>query len=126
MDAVQIPQDESVIFRDANTEEMFFVVLRNFLPDEAVRERMVSVCRDITNSRRDDRREDPGRLTHFGYTAGSRHDRQIQMAAPNTRQNTAAKRRREAQLNVGAQGMAGSEYTDLFSPLLLYSTLPRR
>ncbi|KAI0390419.1 hypothetical protein F5Y17DRAFT_468965 [Xylariaceae sp. FL0594] len=102
-----IPQDESVIFRDAETKQVVFVVLRDFLADEAVRESMISVCKELTNSRRDDRREDPGRLTHFGYTAGSRHDRQIQTAAPNTRQDTAPKRRREAQLSTRAQGMAG-------------------
>lgn len=69
---------------------------------------MVDVCKRIVNSRRDDRREDPGRLVHFGYTCGSRHDRLIQMATPCVKQNTAAKWRKEAQLNLDAQGMAGS------------------
>ncbi|KAI3337644.1 hypothetical protein HD806DRAFT_477286 [Xylariaceae sp. AK1471] len=79
---------------------------------------MVDVCRKITNSRRDDRREDPGRLVHFGYTCGSRHDRKIQMAAPCVRQNTAAKRKNEAQLNINAQGMAGGELQYLYNPPL--------
>ncbi|KAI1136383.1 hypothetical protein F5Y05DRAFT_420136 [Hypoxylon sp. FL0543] len=82
-----IPQDESVIFRDADTKEIVLV--------EAIK------------YRRDDRREDPGMLVHFGYTCGSRHQPQIQLAACCVRLSTKEKREREDRLNRNAQGMAG-------------------
>ncbi|KAH9883872.1 hypothetical protein F4778DRAFT_800593 [Xylariomycetidae sp. FL2044] len=103
----RILQDESVIFRDADTKEVVLVVLRDFVPDEALRLTMVDLCKEIIKNRRDDRREDPGQLVHFGYTCGSRHEPCIQLAASCLRLNTAAKVRNEKQLNIKAQGMAG-------------------
>ncbi|KAI1264075.1 hypothetical protein F5Y18DRAFT_437221 [Xylariaceae sp. FL1019] len=102
-----IPQNESVIFRDADTKQLVLVILRNAVPSESLRKTMVETCKEILRNRRTDRREDPGQLVHFGYTSGSRCDRQIQMAAPSIRLNTAAKIRTEAQLNIKSQGMAG-------------------
>lgn len=60
-----IRQNESVVFRDADTNELVLVVLRSFVPDEYVRKTMVNVCKEILKYRRDDRREDPGKLVHF-------------------------------------------------------------
>ncbi|RYP80725.1 hypothetical protein DL769_002322 [Monosporascus sp. CRB-8-3] len=102
-----IKQDESVMFRDADTKELVLVVLRNFIPDDNIRETMIEICREILKYRRDDRREDPGMLVHFGYTCGSRNQPRIQMAAPNVRLDTHEKQERERRLNVKAQGMAG-------------------
>ncbi|KAI0012424.1 hypothetical protein F4779DRAFT_65363 [Xylariaceae sp. FL0662B] len=102
-----VAQDESVIFRDADTKEITLVILRNFIPDENLRKTMVNVCKEVIKYRRDDRREDPGMLVHFGYTCGSRHDPQIRLAAPCVRLNTAEKQETERQLNNKAQGMAG-------------------
>ncbi|KAI1326004.1 hypothetical protein F5Y16DRAFT_400724 [Xylariaceae sp. FL0255] len=102
-----IPQDESVIFRDADTKALVMVVLRDFIPSEPLRQTIIDVCKEIIRNRRDDRREDPGQLVHFGYTCGSRHDRQIQMAASCVRLNTAVKQQNEIRVNEKAQGMAG-------------------
>ncbi|KAI0142829.1 hypothetical protein GGR57DRAFT_519159 [Xylariaceae sp. FL1272] len=102
-----IPQNESVIFRDADTKNLVLVILRNAVPSEPLRKTMVDTCKEILRNRRSDRREDPGQLVHFGYTSGSRCDRQIQMAAPSNKLNTTAKIRNEARLNIKAQGMAG-------------------
>ncbi|RYP18851.1 hypothetical protein DL767_009753 [Monosporascus sp. MG133] len=102
-----IKQDESVMFRDADTKELVLVVLRNFIPDDNIRETMIEICREILKYRRDDRREDPGMPVHFGYTCGSRHEPRIQMAAPNIRLDTHEKQEREGLLNVKAQGMTG-------------------
>lgn len=131
-----IPQDESVIFRDADTKEIALVVLRNFTPDNKVRETMVDVCGEILKYRRDDRREDPGMLVHFGYTCGSRHEPQIQMASPCVRLNTPEKQERERNLNVKAQGMAGliwnmmrsrlpPEIINAYNDLIEQNDLPR-
>ncbi|KAI1082674.1 hypothetical protein F5B20DRAFT_597631 [Whalleya microplaca] len=102
-----VAQDESVIFRDADTKEISLVVLRNFIPDEELRKNMVEVCKEVIKYRRDDRREDPGMLVHFGYTCGSRHDPQIRLAASCVKLNTPEKQENERQLNNKAQGMAG-------------------
>ncbi|KAI1412753.1 hypothetical protein F5Y13DRAFT_199620 [Hypoxylon sp. FL1857] len=102
-----IQQDESVIFRDAATKEIVLVVLRNFIPNEELRMTMVDTCKEIIKYRRDDRREDPGMLVHFGYTCGPRHKPQIQMAACCLALNTEEKQARENRLNDDAQGMAG-------------------
>ncbi|KAI1489216.1 hypothetical protein F5X96DRAFT_684239 [Biscogniauxia mediterranea] len=131
-----VRQDESVIFRDADTKELSLVILRNFIPDEDLRETMVELCKEIIKNRRDDRREDPGMLVHFGYTCGSRHDPQIQLAASSLRLNTEAKRRNEEQLNHRAQGMAGvmwnlmrsrlpSEIIDDYNDTILENDFPR-
>ncbi|CAJ2506820.1 Uu.00g080060.m01.CDS01 [Anthostomella pinea] len=117
-----IPQSESVIFRDADTKELVMVVLRSFMPDEGVRGTMVELCKDILKARRNDRREDPGMLVHFGYTCGSRHDPQIQLAAPCVRLNTVAKQQSEEQLNIRAQGMAGLTWNMMKSRLPLEIT----
>ncbi|KAK6073282.1 hypothetical protein SCUP515_06894 [Seiridium cupressi] len=98
-----IPQDESVIFRDADTKEIFMIILRNFFPDDQLRMDMVDTCRWILKYRRDDRREDPGQLVHFGYTCGSRHDPGMDLAR-NRRKITDREHR---ELNNAAQGMAG-------------------
>lgn len=97
-----IPQDESVIFRDADTKEIFLIVLRNFVPDEELRQDFVRTCRQILEVRRDDRREDPGQLVHFGYTCGSRHRPDVQLATNCKR--ISPERHRE--LNNETQGMA--------------------
>ncbi|KAI0836884.1 hypothetical protein F5Y06DRAFT_304959 [Hypoxylon sp. FL0890] len=102
-----IQQDESVIFRDAATKEIVLVVLRNFIPSEELRKTMVDTCREIIKYRRDDRRDDPGMLVHFGYTCGSRHTPQIQLAACRGKLDTKKKQEREDNLNCKAQGMAG-------------------
>ncbi|KAI0114571.1 hypothetical protein F4776DRAFT_673844 [Hypoxylon sp. NC0597] len=102
-----IQQDESVIFRDADTKDIVLVVLRNFIPNEELRRSMIRTCQEIIKYRRDDRREDPGKLVHFGYTCGSRHNPQIQMAAPSIKLDTPLKQDREYRLNSDAQGMAG-------------------
>ncbi|KAI1344330.1 hypothetical protein F5Y15DRAFT_109626 [Xylariaceae sp. FL0016] len=102
-----VRQDESVIFRDADTQEISLVILRNVVPDDDVRMTMIDLCKEIIKNRRDDRREDPGQLVHFGYTCGSRHAPQIQMAASSLRLDTAKKQENEKKLNVRAQGMAG-------------------
>ncbi|KAI5917929.1 hypothetical protein F4810DRAFT_726568 [Camillea tinctor] len=131
-----VRQDESVIFRDAHTGELSFVIIRDFIPDEDIRETMVEVCKEIVKNRRDDRREDPGMLVHFGYTCGSRHDPQIQLAASSLRLNTVAKRINEEQLNNRAQGMAGvmwnsmrsrlpSEIIDDYNDTILENNFPR-
>ncbi|KAI1504255.1 hypothetical protein F5X99DRAFT_406324 [Biscogniauxia marginata] len=112
-----IRQDESVIFRDSDTKELVLVVIRNFIPDERLRKNMVELCKEIIRNRRDDRREDPGMLVHFGYTCGSRHDPQIQLAASSLRLNTAAKQINEKQLNDRAQGMAGLAWNMMKSRL---------
>ncbi|KAI1371327.1 hypothetical protein F4677DRAFT_457287 [Hypoxylon crocopeplum] len=113
-----IKQDESVIFRDADTKKVFLVVLRKFVPDEDVRKTMVDICQEIIKYRRDDRREDPGRLVHYGYTCGSRHDPKLQLATPCISMDTDFKRERERKLNNEAQGMAWiiiADYNDTIS-----------
>ncbi|KAI0481029.1 hypothetical protein GGR56DRAFT_688446 [Xylariaceae sp. FL0804] len=112
-----IPQDESVVFRDADTKELVLVVLRDFMPDETLRGTMVDLCKEIIRHRRNDRREDPGMLVHFGYTCGSRHCPQLQMAARSTRLDTVAKQTHERELNDRAQGMAGLVWNMLRSRL---------
>ncbi|KAK6953323.1 hypothetical protein Daesc_005626 [Daldinia eschscholtzii] len=102
-----VPQHESVIFRDMDSKETVLVVLRDFIPDEDLRKSMINVCREIVTYHRDDRREDPGMLSHFGYTCGSRHDPQIRLAAACIRLDTDEKKLREADMNDRAQGMAG-------------------
>ncbi|KAI0019038.1 hypothetical protein F4780DRAFT_473108 [Xylariomycetidae sp. FL0641] len=102
-----VRQDESVIFRDAETEKMVLVVLRDFLPDEELRQTMVGSCKELVKYRRDDRREDPGQLVHFGYTAGSRNSPQVQLTSSSVRLDTAARQKAENRLNANAQGMAG-------------------
>ncbi|KAJ2988777.1 hypothetical protein NUW58_g3797 [Xylaria curta] len=102
-----VPQNESVIFRDADTHELILVVIRHLVPEEGIRKSMVDVCQELMRSRCDDRQNDPGRMVHFGYTCGSRYGRQIQLATPNMRMDTPATQRREERLNVKAQGMAG-------------------
>lgn len=131
-----IKQDESVMFRDADTKELVLVVLRDFVPDEDVRETMVGVGNEILKYRRDDRREDPGMLVHFGYTCGSRHAPQIQMATPSVRLNSQKNRDREKTLNVKAQGLAGvlwnmmksrmpAEVIDAYNDMIDEHDLPR-
>ncbi|KAI1856529.1 hypothetical protein JX265_011488 [Neoarthrinium moseri] len=99
----KIPQDESVVFLDADTKEIFMVILRNFFPDDDLRMDFVSICREIIKYRRDDRREDPGQLVHFGYTCGSRHQPGMQLAK-NCRKISPKNHRA---LNNASQGMAG-------------------
>ncbi len=131
-----IKQDESVMFRDADTEELVLVILRNALPDDAVRETMIDVGRGLFRYRRDDRREDPGMLVHFGYTCGSRKAPQIQLASPCTRTDTPEKQDRERQLRDDCQGMAGvlwnmmrsrlpAEVPEAFDDVIEKQDLPR-
>lgn len=108
-----IPQHESVIFRDADTKEIFMVILRDFIPDDELRKDMVATCRQIIKYRRDDRREDPGQLVHFGYTCGDRSKPTVKLAA-NSRY-IAPKQLRE--LNNASQGMAGIGWNMLRSRL---------
>ncbi|KAI0155572.1 hypothetical protein BJ166DRAFT_337496 [Pestalotiopsis sp. NC0098] len=108
-----IPQDESVIFRDADTKDIFMVILRDFIPDDELREDMIATCRQILHYRRDDRREDPGQLVHFGYTCGGRHKPTVGLAA--NRRYISPKDHRE--LNNACQGMAGIGWNMLRSRL---------
>ncbi|KAK6214555.1 hypothetical protein LQW54_004276 [Pestalotiopsis sp. IQ-011] len=108
-----IPQDESVIFRDADTKDIFMVILRDFIPDDELREDMIATCRQILRYRRDDRREDPGQLVHFGYTCGGRHKPTVGLAA--NRRYISPKDHRE--LNNACQGMAGIGWNMLRSRL---------
>lgn len=131
-----IKQDESVIFRDADTQELVLIILRGFVPDEDVRETLVNVGQEILKYRRDDRREDPGMLVHFGYTCGSRHNPQIQLATPCVRMKSQNNRDRERELNGKAQGMAGmlwnmmrsrmpAEIIDAYNDMIEDHDLPR-
>ncbi|KAK8848764.1 hypothetical protein PGQ11_015244 [Apiospora arundinis] len=112
-----IEQDESVQFRDADTEELVMVVLRDFFPDEDMREAFTKICLEVVDRRRNDRREDPGQLCHFGYTCGSRHQPELRLATCNKRLNTPARVEHERQLNYRAQGMAGLGWNMLKSRL---------
>ncbi|KAK8123412.1 hypothetical protein PG999_003330 [Apiospora kogelbergensis] len=112
-----IEQDESVQFRDADTKELVMIVIRDFFPDAAMREAFTKVCLEVVERRRDDRREDPGQLCHFGYTCGSRHQPGLRLATCNKRLNTPARIEYERQLNYKAQGMAGLGWNMLKSRL---------
>ncbi|KAK8015794.1 hypothetical protein PG991_008682 [Apiospora marii] len=112
-----IEQDESVRFVDADTKELVMIVIRNFFPDEAMREAFTKVCLEVVERRRDDRREDPGQLCHFGYTCGSRHQPALRIATCNKRLNTPARREYERRLNYQAQGMASLGWNMLKSRL---------
>ncbi|KAK8091891.1 hypothetical protein PG997_002252 [Apiospora hydei] len=108
-----IEQDESVQFRDEDTKELVMVVLRNFFPDEAMREAFTEICLDVV----DRRREDPGQLCHFGYTCGSRHQPGLRLTTCNKRLNTPARQAYERRLNYKAQGMASLGWNMLKSRL---------
>lgn len=79
------------------------IVIRGVIPDDDVREDFVQTCLDVIKVRRDDRREDPGQLCHFGYTCGSRNTPGIQLAANCVKRTPA----QTTKLNNQAQGMAG-------------------
>ncbi|XXH01269.1 hypothetical protein Hte_007623 [Hypoxylon texense] len=50
-----IPQDKSVIVRDADTREVVLIVLRDVFPDAAVRQRIMEACREVVDYRQDGR-----------------------------------------------------------------------
>ncbi|KAI0377192.1 hypothetical protein F5Y04DRAFT_189981 [Hypomontagnella monticulosa] len=102
-----IQPEESAVFRDADTGEIVLVVLRNFVPDEDIRESMVDICKEIIPTRIDARRDDPGMLVHFGYTCGSRTIGLTRLAASKARLDSVAAVKREKNINAKAQGMAG-------------------
>lgn len=89
------------------------IVLRNFIPDEELRKDMVNTCRRIISYRRDDRRDDPGELVHFGYTCGAMSNALMGLAK-NERYITDDDHR---QLNNASQGMAGIGWNMLRSRL---------
>lgn len=113
-----LEQDESVRFLDADTKELVMIVIRNFFPDDAMRKEFTKVCLEVVDRRRDDRREDPGQLCHFGYTCGSRHQPGLRIATCNKRLKTPARVEYERRLNYKAQGMAGLGWNMLKSRLL--------
>ncbi|KAK8108855.1 hypothetical protein PG984_014656 [Apiospora sp. TS-2023a] len=112
-----IEQDESVRFVDADTKELVMIVIRNFFPDDEMREAFTKICLEVVDRRRDDRREDPGQLCHFGYTCGSRHQPALRIATCNKRLNTPARKEYERRLNYKAQGMASLGWNMLKSRL---------
>ncbi|KAI0848795.1 hypothetical protein F5Y00DRAFT_270007 [Daldinia vernicosa] len=98
-----VPHEESVIFRDIETKETVLVVLRDFIPDEDLRNIMMRVCREIVKTRLDDEREDPKLRCDFGYTCCSQQDPEIRLAASCIKLNT----EEEIELDDTAQGVAG-------------------
>ncbi|KAI1385378.1 uncharacterized protein F4822DRAFT_432228 [Hypoxylon trugodes] len=102
-----VKQDESIIVRDADTKELVFVAIRDLIPDDEVKHTMTTLCKEITRFRQNDKRNDAGQLVHFGYTCGSRDHPCVRLAAPLAAIDTMDKVKKEVDINMRTQGMAG-------------------
>ncbi|KAH0826468.1 hypothetical protein J3R83DRAFT_5469 [Lanmaoa asiatica] len=67
-----VSPDQNILIRDAQTQEVVLVVLRNFCNDLSVLEWANSKVAEIAGYKKSVRLEDPGKLALVGYSAGSR------------------------------------------------------